>query len=108
MLVSVTKDPTTLAGRHVRLPDLRNNSAQKWRLSLQVGVLQEPADPAFSSAPAAGCNVHEDCAQICASALGPAYCQAIGPSCTLLTSSSARSEGSVVETGAFSRPRLEN
>jgi hypothetical protein len=155
---------------NVRLREFRNNSAEKWRFGCQVGVFQDPADPAFSGAPVVGCDAREDRAEIRASALGPTYCQAIGPnsasndflsswvvstrpaltsaspspiaarkrrcsrsaansvapmstaagsppcrtttaspvSCTLLTSSSARSESSVVETGAFSLAMLEN
>lgn len=40
---------------------------------------REELDAWVVGAPVVGCDVGEDCAQIRASALGPADCQAIGP-----------------------------
>jgi len=40
--------------RNVRLPTLRNNSAEKWRPGCQIYVFQDPADPAFSGAAVVG------------------------------------------------------
>jgi hypothetical protein len=64
---------------NVRLRELRNDSAQKWRMGCHLDVFQDAHDPTFSSAPVFGSDVREDCTQIRPSALRPPYCQAIGP-----------------------------